>query len=62
MSGFDEALLPFLVCPISRTPLRHDREAGLLIADAVGLGYPVRDGTPVLLPEAARRLEGATDG
>ncbi len=62
MSGFDEALLPFLVCPISRTPLRHDRDAGLLIADAAGLAYPVRDGTPVLLPEVATRLEDHEDG
>ena len=57
MSGFDEALLPFLVCPISRTPLRHDREAGLLIAERAGIAYPVREGTPVLLPDAATRLE-----
>ncbi len=61
-SGFDEALLPFLVCPISRTQLRYDRESGALIADAAGLAYPVRDGTPVLLPEAARRLEGDIHG
>ncbi len=62
MSEFDEALLRFLVCPISRTPLRYDRHAGRLIADAAGLAYPVREGTPVLLSDAAIRLEEDSHG
>ena len=53
---FDEALLEKLVCPATRTALRYDPAAGELVADAAGLAYPVRDGVPILLIEAARRL------
>lgn len=54
--GPDAALVALLVCPVTRQPLRYDEAAGELIADAAGLAYPVRDGVPVLLVEAARRL------
>ncbi|HEX5185237.1 MAG TPA: Trm112 family protein [Allosphingosinicella sp.] len=50
------ALLDILVCPLTRTKLRWDSDARELISDAAGLAYPVRDGVPVLLPDAARRL------
>jgi uncharacterized protein YbaR (Trm112 family) len=49
-------LLPLLVCPATRTPLRWDEERGELVSDAAGLAYPVRHGIPVLLVEEARRL------
>jgi uncharacterized protein len=52
----DPWLLAKLVCPATRTPLRFDADAGELVSDAAGLAYPVRDGTPVLLVEAARRI------
>ena len=55
----DPALLAILVCPLTRTPLRWDAEAGELISDAAGLAYPVRDGVPIMLEEVARRLAGA---
>ncbi len=53
----DPALLDRLVCPISRTALRHDAKAGELVSDAAGLAFPIRDGVPVLLIEEARRLD-----
>lgn len=53
----DPWLLSKLVCPVTRTPLRHDEAADELISDAAGLAYPIRDGVPVMLPEEARRLE-----
>ena len=52
----DPWLLERLVCPATRTPLRHDEDARELVSDAAGLAYPVRDGVPVMLIEAARRL------
>lgn len=52
----DPWLLSILVCPVTRTPLRHDAAAGELISEAAGLAFPVRDGVPVLLVEAARPL------
>jgi len=53
---FDAALLAKLVCPATRTPLRHDRATGELISDEASLAYPIRDGVPILLIEAARRF------
>ena len=53
---FNEVLLAKLVCPATRTPLRHDAAASELISDEAGLAYPIRDGIPVLLIEVARRI------
>jgi uncharacterized protein len=53
----DPWLLEKLVCPATRTPLRYDAATGELVADAAALGYPIVDGMPVLLIEAARRLD-----
>ncbi len=62
-SMLDPALVAILVCPMTRTPLRHDAEHGELVSDEAGLAYPIRDGVPVLLIEAARRIEApVTDG
>jgi uncharacterized protein YbaR (Trm112 family) len=58
----DADLLAKLVCPLTRTPLRLDEARQELVSDAAGLAYPVRDGTPVLLIEHARSLEGNEDG
>ena len=54
---FDEDLLPILVCPLTRTPLRYDREKQELVSEAAGLAYPIRDGLAVLLVDEARKLE-----
>lgn len=50
----DPWLLAKLVCPLTRQPLRLDGVE--LVSDAAQLAYPVRDGIPVLLVEAARPL------
>ncbi len=52
----DPELLSFLVCPLTRTPLRYDAERQELISDEAGLAYPIRNDVPVLLVEEARRL------
>lgn len=54
--SLDPWLLARLVCPLTRQPLRYDEAARELISDAAGLAYPVRDGVPVMLVEAARSL------
>jgi uncharacterized protein YbaR (Trm112 family) len=54
----DPRLLEILVCPLTKGPLRYDREKGELISEKAGLAYPIRDGIPIMLPEEARRLEG----
>ena len=53
---FDESLLAILVCPLTRTPLRYDRQAQELISEAAGLAYPIRDGLAVLLVDEARKI------
>ncbi|WP_421992042.1 Trm112 family protein [Roseococcus sp.] len=53
----DPQLLEILVCPVTKQPLRYDREAGELVSEAAGLAYPVRDGIPIMLPDQARKLD-----
>jgi uncharacterized protein len=50
----DANLLAILVCPVTRTPLVYDEAAQELVSEAAGLAYPIRDGVPVMLIEAAR--------
>ncbi len=56
MTPPDEALLAILACPKTHTALRYDPERELLVSDEAGLGYPLRDGIPILLAEEARPL------
>ncbi len=58
----DPWLLDRLVCPVTRTPLRHDAAQGELVSDAAGLAYPIRDGVPVMLVEEARRIQDGSSG
>jgi len=51
-------LFDILVCPVTKASLRYDRDAQELICQASKLAYPVRDGIPVLLESAARKLDG----
>lgn len=53
----DPQLLEILVCPVTKGPLRYDREAGELVSEQAGLAYPVRDGIPIMLPDQARKLD-----
>lgn len=57
MAVVDPKLLEILVCPLTKTPLRFDANAGELISDKAGLAYPIRDGIPIMLVEEARKLE-----
>ncbi|MFC0410131.1 Trm112 family protein [Roseomonas elaeocarpi] len=54
----DPRLLEILVCPVTKGPLRYDRENGELVSEQAGLAYPIRDGIPIMLPDEARRLDG----
>jgi uncharacterized protein YbaR (Trm112 family) len=53
----DPKLLEILVCPLTKGPLRYDRDAQELISDTARLAYPIRDGIPIMLVDEARRLE-----
>ena len=61
-SEIDPKLLEILVCPLTKGPLRYDREAQELVSEEAGLAYPIRDGIPIMLVDEARKLgegEGA---
>ena len=53
----DPKLLEILVCPLTKGPLRYDRDAEELISEQAGLAYPIRDGIPIMLVDAARTLD-----
>ncbi|NXP54703.1 PREY protein, partial [Heliornis fulica] len=50
-------LLRCLVCPLSRRPLRYDEASKELINEELGIAYPVLDGIPTMVPEAARTIQ-----
>ena len=56
MSGVDPKLLEILVCPLCKGRLTYRREASELVCKADRLGYPVKDGIPVMREEEARKL------
>lgn len=49
------ALLEILVCPVTHTQLVHDAKRNELISEAAGLAFPIRDGIPIMLIDAARK-------
>ena len=53
----DPRLLEILVCPVTKTTLRYDRERNELVSLAAHLAYPIRDGIPIMLPEEARPID-----
>lgn len=56
---FDPHMLQMLICPVSQSPLRLDREAMELISEKSMLAYPIRSGVPIMLPTEARALTEA---
>jgi uncharacterized protein YbaR (Trm112 family) len=59
--SIEQSLLEILACPKSLSPLRLDAAADELVCTdpACGLAYPIKDGIPVLLVDAARTPNGA---
>lgn len=52
----DPRLLELLVCPLTKTTLQYDAERNELISRAAGLAFPIRNGVPLLIEDAARPL------
>jgi len=55
----DPKLLDLLICPLTKGPLRYDRERNELVSEQAGLAYPVRDGIPIMLVDDARPIDEA---
>ncbi|CAJ1057590.1 protein preY%2C mitochondrial-like [Xyrichtys novacula] len=58
---FDASLLEFLVCPLSKKPLRYDADTNELINEDLGIAYPIVDGIPNMIPQEARLIQKDTD-
>lgn len=56
-NDIDPKLLEILVCPVTKGPLRYDRDKQELISEKAKLAYPIRDGIPIMLADEARQLD-----
>lgn len=53
----DTRLIELLVCPVCKGPLQRQLQGTYLICHADHLGYPIRDGIPVMLENEALQLD-----
>ena len=53
----DPRLLEVLVCPLTKATLQYDAKAQELISRTAGLAYPIRNGVPLMVIEAAREID-----
>ncbi|XP_078173850.1 trm112p-like protein [Carex rostrata] len=56
-ADLSKAISEFLVCPLSKQPLRYCKERQALVSDAVGVSYRIVDGIPYLVPKDGKLLE-----
>ena len=52
----NSALLSLLVCPVSLTGLIYDKSQGELVSLQARLAFPIQDGVPIMMTEAARLM------
>jgi uncharacterized protein YbaR (Trm112 family) len=55
--GIDLKLLEILVCPITKGPLKYDKNKSELISEKAGLAFPIEDGIPIMLVDKARHID-----
>ncbi len=53
----DTRLTELLVCPVCKGPLQRPAQSQLLVCQADRLGFPIRDGIPVMLQNEALALD-----
>jgi uncharacterized protein len=58
-NAVDPKLLELLVCPLTKTRLVYDATTRELLSRAAGLAFPIRNGVPLMIEEAARKLTDA---
>jgi uncharacterized protein len=56
--SIDRKLLELLVCPLTKTRLVYDPVRQELVSAAAGLAFPIRNGVPIMIEDAARKLSG----
>jgi uncharacterized protein YbaR (Trm112 family) len=52
----DHRLLEIVACPVCKGKLAYDKEKQELVCKMDRLGYPIKEGIPVLLEAEARHL------
>ena len=52
----NSALLSLLVCPVSLSGLIYDKGQAELVSLQTSLAFPIRDGVPIMMTEAARPM------
>jgi len=68
MSNFDEkkigqdkkfapSMLQALVCPLTHSLLEYNSDTQELISRKASLAFPIRDGIPIMLVDAARSID-----
>lgn len=64
--SIDHRLLDLLVCPVCKGPLQPHRDADNRLVElscpADRLGFPIRDGIPMMLEQQARNLDAQGAG
>lgn len=55
----DPKLLELLVCPLTKTRLVYNADTRELLSKAAGLAFPIQNGVPLMIEEAARKLTDA---
>ena len=51
----DLSLLDILVCPLTKGPLKYDKDRLELISEKAKLAFPIEDGIPIMLIDKARK-------
>lgn len=54
---FDRRMIESLVCPQTGAALSYDADRQELVSRAAHLAFPIRDGIPVMVVDAARPLD-----
>ncbi|KAL3689687.1 hypothetical protein R1sor_015996 [Riccia sorocarpa] len=54
---FDPKILQFIVCPLTKQPLRYCKESQELFSDSIGVAYPIKEGIPCLAPLSGRVVD-----
>lgn len=53
---FASSMLEALVCPVTHSLLEYNPDTEELISRMAGLAFPIREGIPIMLVDAARNI------
>ena len=54
---FAPSMLEVLVCPLTHSLLEYNSDTQELISRKASLAFPIRDGIPIMLVDAARSID-----